>query len=272
MYPRLGQWLVVTTISVIHGLTGCASTKMVNPSFRITQANAEQAVNEMRANPKALVRPLVVVGGFMDPNISPPLFTGYFQRVTGDERIVPVSIGLCTSFDQCRQRIIAAVDAAFPSDDPRWTTEVDVVGASLGGLAARYAAAPSNDPTKLRRLRISRLFTISSPHIGAALAAKVRLIDFHRDMRPGSDFLSRVGAADTQADYLLYPYVMLGDEIVGEHFTAPLGVNPFWLPKPWLISPHFAAMIDARILGDISRRLRSEEPFTREPATELPAE
>jgi hypothetical protein len=251
-------------------LTGCYSAQPINPSFPVSFDEARDALNEMRANPRRLPRPLVIVGGFMDPNVSPPLFDNFFRGVTGDTRMVTVSIGFCTSFDECRKRIIDAVDEAYPSADPQWTTEVDVVGASLGGLASRYAAAPSNDPAHPRRLRIARLFSISSPHAGATLAEKVALTDFHRDMRPGSAFLKRVAEADAQAKYELYPYVHLGDEIVGEQYAAPPGVNPFWLSNLPLIQAHAGAMIDPRILADISRRLRGELPFTKLPAVGLP--
>lgn len=261
---------LVIGIMLMNLLGGCYSPQTVNPSFSVTFDEAKEALDVMRANPRRLARPLVIVGGFMDPNVSPPLFDHFFRGVTGDTRIVTVSIGFCNSFDECRKRIIDAVDKAYPSDDPLWTTEVDVVGASLGGLASRYAAAPSNDPAHSRRLRIARLFSISSPHMGATLAEKVALTDFHRDLRPGSVFLKRVAEADAEAKYELFPYVHLGDEIVGEQYAAPPGVTPFWLSSPPLIQAHAAAMIDGRILADISRRLRGETPFTNLPATALP--
>jgi pimeloyl-ACP methyl ester carboxylesterase len=226
---------------------------------------------DIRAEKRPLDRPLIIVGGFLNPNFSTMYFATYFQRITCDSRVIPVSLGTCTSFEECRQRIIAAVDQTCPNDDPNWTASVDVIGLSLGGLAARYAAAPSRDATHARRLRIARLFTISSPHTGATLAATISLIQFHRDMRPGSEFLQWVASADTSAAYELYPYVHLNDDIVGEHNAAPPGVNPWWLPNSPPISPHLSAMLDERILADISRRLRNEQPFTRAPAQALPA-
>ncbi len=64
--------------------------------------------------------------------------------------------------------VIDAVDQKFPSSDPEVTTEVDVIGYSMGGLAARYAAMPATAVNlSKRRLQIGRLFTISSPHRGA---------------------------------------------------------------------------------------------------------
>src|SRR5438309_438158 len=162
----------IATALLLLAHAGCAA-QPANPSFPITYDDADKAIDEMRAHPKPLTRPLVVIGGFLDPNVSPPLFAHRFRTLTGEGTIVPVSVGLCGSFDECRQKVIDAVDRACPTGDPSFTTEVDVVGASLGGLVGRYAAAPSRDPAHPRRLTVARLFTISSPHAGATLAEHV---------------------------------------------------------------------------------------------------
>jgi pimeloyl-ACP methyl ester carboxylesterase len=249
--------------------SGCAATTP-NPSFAVTVDQASQAIQTMQRNARPLPRPVVVVGGFMDPNVTTPFFARFFESIAGDTPVISVSIGTCGSFDECRARVIEAVDRACPSDDPQWTAEVDVVGLSLGGLTARYAAAPSRDPNKPRRLKIARLFTISSPHTGAALADRIALTDFHRDMRAGSPFLHYVAEHDREANYELYTYVHLDDDIVGEQYAAPAGTNPWWLPNPPGLSAHLQAMMDERILADIARRLRGEAPFTQTPACPIP--
>jgi len=242
----------------------------VNPSFSLTQPQAHQAIEQMRDDPRQLDRPLVVISGFFDPNISPTLFKCFFKGVTRDATIIPVSVGFCGSFAECRQRVIEAVDKACPSDDPVWTTGVDVVGASLGGLVARFAAAPSPDQAQPRRLRIVRLFSISSPHSGAKLAQSIALTDYHRDFRPGSPFLNTLASEDAGEAYQLVPYVHLNDEIVGDRNAAPPGKTAYWLPNDSILPPHAAAMIDERILADIARRLRDEPAFTKSPAAPLP--
>jgi pimeloyl-ACP methyl ester carboxylesterase len=224
----------------------------------------------MRDEPKRLPRPLVIVGGFLDPNITTPLGAEFFRSLTRDTSVISVAIGTCESFEDCRGAIIAAVDKACPGSDPQWTTEVDVVGFSLGGLAARYAAAPSRDADHPKRLKIARLFTISSPHTGAVLADQISLTQFHRDMRPGSEFLTYVAQNDARASYELYPYVHLNDEMVGADHAAPPGTNPLWLPNPPFAPAHFSAMMDGRILADIGRRLRGEAPLSHLPAPPLP--
>src|SRR5436309_2733841 len=135
------HWKLAFVLAVAPAfLTAC--TQPVNPSFPVTQADANCAIHEMRAHPQKLQRPLIVIGGFLDPDVSPPLFKAWFKGVVTDGPIIPVSVGLCGSFDECRRRVIDAVDKACPSNDPGYTTEVDVVGASLGGPLARYAAPP----------------------------------------------------------------------------------------------------------------------------------
>jgi hypothetical protein len=258
-------------ITFLLATIGCAANQPTNPSFPVDADQAQRALAYMSSHPHRLERPLLIVGGFMDPNVSPPLYKWQFHRLTNDDRIATASIGLCGSFDQCRAALIDAVDRAFPSDDPDFTTEVDVIGASLGGLAARYAAAPSVDPVKPhRRLRIARLFSIASPHAGATLAASFGFTQYHRDMKPGSEFLQRLAGNDQAAAYEVYPYVLLGDGIVGDQYAAPPHQSPIWLPTPPLQLAHVAAMSDPRILADIAKRLRGEHPFSTTPTSPLP--
>jgi len=249
-------------------LAGCAATAS-NPSFPLTSAQAHQAIQQMRDDPHRLSRPVLLIGGFLDPDIAPTIYRSFFASVTIDAKLIPVSIGFCNSFADCRRKVIAAVDAACPSTDPNWTTEVDVVGASLGGLVARFAAAPSPDPAHPRRLRIARLFSISSPHAGSALAESFAITDFHREIRPGSAFLKTLAAEDADARYILYPYVLLNDTIIDDRYAAPPGTTPFWLPNDTILPSHHAAMFDDRILADIARRLRGESPFSRFPPAPL---
>src|SRR5687767_9138815 len=177
-------------------LLSACSAKPVNPSFPLTYSNARDALRDMRDNPRPLTRPLVIVGGYLDPNVSPAYLKCQYNRLTHDDRIVTVVVGFSRTFEEARDKIIRAVDERFPSDDPNLTVEVDVIGASLGGLVARYAAAPSRDPTSTRRLNIARLFTISSPHGGAFAAGFVTLTTFQHDLRPNSDLVQHLQLHD----------------------------------------------------------------------------
>src|SRR5881392_3902967 len=117
---------IAMTLTFPMLFSACAA-KPQNPSFPLNFSQASRALAEMRAEPKPLQRPLVIIGGFLDPNVSPPLFKSFFQSVTRDSRIITVSVGLCGSFEECRRKTIEAVDEACPSNDPNFTAEVDVV-------------------------------------------------------------------------------------------------------------------------------------------------
>jgi hypothetical protein len=240
-----------------------------NPSFPTTRRQATLAIRQMRREPAPMSRPLVVVGGIYNA-FAAPWYAHFFGSLCYGEKIIPVSVGFCSSFEKCRAKVIDAVERVYPSSDPMWTKPIDVVGASLGGLVARYAAAPSRDPNRPRRLNIARLFTIASPHSGAKMAAQIALCQLHRDMKPQSQFLQSLAGADGSAGYQLQAYVHLNDHTVGERLAAPPGQTPYWLAKDLLIRSHNSAMIDPRILADIALRLRGQTPFTFAPPAPLP--
>jgi hypothetical protein len=215
---------------------------------------------------------VVIIGGFLDPNYSSHFEACFLRGVSSRPTVVKISLLTCGSFDACRQRIIDDVDKALPPTDPQWTAEVDVIGNSLGGLAARFAAAPSNDPAHPRRLRIVRLFTISSPLRGARLAQFIALTQFHRDMKPDSSFLQSLAKTDAFATYTTISYVHLYDNTVGPENASLPGSQPYWLADAFWVPPHSGAMFDPRILADIARRLRDEAPLTAPSPTTLPAQ
>jgi hypothetical protein len=64
--------------------------------------------------------------------------------------------------------------------------------------------------------------------------------------------------------------VRLGDIIVGAPNAAPEGLTPRWLPGEPLQDSHIGAMLDKRIIADVARRLRGEQPLTSDPPQPLP--
>lgn len=240
-----------------------------NPSFPLTLAEARRALKRMRAGPRALERPLLLLSGYLELGFSQALLKRRFHRLTGDMRIVGVSFSLCRTFDECRGKAIAAVERAFPGPDPLRTTEVDVVGVSMGGLVARYAALPPKK-ADARRLCVARLFTISSPHLGADRARLPAVNQLQRDMRAESAFLRRLNRPENAPAFPVFPYVRLGDHVVGAVNAAPIGMAPWWVPDVPLQPPHSGAVVDARIIADIARRLRGEEPFAAVPPAPVP--
>jgi hypothetical protein len=148
--------------------------------------------------------------------------------------------------------------------------EVDVVATSMGGLIARHAACVPSEPAASRpRLNIARLFTISTPHRGASLAVTPTLDQRVIDMREGSNFLHRLNVEFPPA-YEVVAYVSVPDYVVGERNTALPGQTPWWVVSAPFTSSHMCANDDPRIIADIARRLRGEQPFTIDPPSPLP--
>ncbi len=251
---------------------GCSADKPLNPSFALIYSDAKAVLHEMQLDPKPLQRPLVVAAGIHDPGLIAPSVVRKLRNITSDpDRVISVSFfGLSLStFDACREHLVEAVEQAFPSDDPENTVEVDVIGYSMGGLVARHAASPRSSG---KRLQIKRLFTISTPHRGAKLAALPTFDERTIDMRAGSAFLAGLDSQLQNLEYELLSYTRLGDMIVGAQNASVSGTPPWWVTNAPFSPAHLAASTDPRILADIARRLRNEEPFTTNPPAPLPGE
>jgi pimeloyl-ACP methyl ester carboxylesterase len=258
--------LYFVNLVLVSLVSGCAA-RPVNPSFAISHDQARDALRAMAQLPKPLDRPLVIVNGYDDPGMGSLLVRWQLDPVIRDRRVVTVGLQWAATFEECRDKIVAAVDHAYPNDHPDRTCDVDVIGVSMGGLAARYAATPK--PGK-RRLAVARLFTISSPLRGAKLASLPTFDSKQIDMRKGSQFLKDLTAAEPPEPFTLVPYVRLGDAIVGAANAAPEGHTAWWVPVGPLDLAHISAECDPRIIADIARRLRDEEPFTTDPPAPLP--
>ena len=272
--PSAVTALVVACVFATATAVGCAAKpKDVNPSFPLTPERAQEDLDRIAKAPQPLRRPIVILGGFADPGFG-GLVVGNDLRhyLPPDAKIVTVSFTFCDSFAACRDRVIAAVDREFPTGDRNETSEVDVIGLSMGGLVGRYCAAPDAPG---RRLRVHTLFTASSPLSGALRAERwPHLLTMQKDMLPGSDFYRRLDDAERAvggAGYELVPYVRLGDTVVGPQYAAPNGRTAWWVPNPPGELAHVGAMTDPRILSDVLRRLRGEKPWTTQPAAPLPA-
>jgi pimeloyl-ACP methyl ester carboxylesterase len=263
------KYIAIALVALWMAAGGCA-TRPANRSFDVSATDARRALREMRNWPRPLERPVVVLDG-LGPPMASWLLAGELKRVLGDDSVLGVTFAFSDTFDNCRSHLVRAVEKHFPSDDPLLTAEVDVVAVSMGGVVARYAATPPGG-TPGKRLKVARLFTISSPHRGAQLAALPALLGRKQiDMREGSPFLRDLARREREsADYEIVPYARLGDGVVGEHNAAPAGRTPRWLPNLPLEPAHLACFTDPRIVADIVRRLRGEPPFSTDPPEPLP--
>jgi hypothetical protein len=232
----------------------------------VTTGQAATAIDQMKQQPKRLQRPVLIIDGYGDPGFGSAIVRRQIADATGDQRIVTVSCATCRTFDECRRRVTEAVDRAFPTANKKQTTEVDVIGISMGGLVARYSAEPPAGRGK--QLRIARLFTLSSPLRGATLASLPTFNQLQKDMRVGSPFMQKVNAIDPT--YPIYPYVRLGDKTVGPANASPPGEKPIWVANLVLQPAHAFVVVDPRIIGDVARRLRGEEPLSKDQRTRLP--
>lgn len=241
----------------------------MNPSFLLTYAEAKTDTKEMKRNTKNPPRPIVIAGGIHDPGFIAPKIARRIRSMTSsDAEILSVSFFAGSfSFDDCRERLIRKVQETWPSDDPKETIEVDVIGFSMGGLVARYAAIESDEGM---RLRVRRLFTISAPHQGARLANLPTLDRRVKAMRPESSFLKELDAALPDAGYELFTYARLGDMVVGAENAAPGDGAAWWVATPFPSLAHVDSATEVRILADIARRLRGEPAYATSPPAPLP--
>lgn len=260
------KYAVLLFVSFILALISwsCRNASPRNPSLPLTKSNARMFIKEMRKHPIPLQRPLIVLGGFYDFGVPAAFLKRYFLGIFRHRRILAVSFMGCHTFDSCVKRLISAVESKFPSNHAARTIEADVVAVSMGGLVARYAALPHNCH---KQFHIHRLFTISTPHQGATLAKFPAWGALQLDMRSGSFFLKRL--TNTPTEYPIFPYVRLGDWLVGPQNAAPAGENPWWVPHRKIMA-HTLSFCDDRILADILARLRGERPFSTFPRKLIP--
>ncbi len=254
-------------LTTLVALAGCNPAPM-NPSFPLTVKEANAELAEMAEAPKPLSRPVVIIGGYADPGFAVESLHDGLTEVVDDDRFLKHTVK-ADGFEEGREQLVAAVNERFASDDPDATVEVDVIGNSMGGLMAMYAADPD---TPAPRLRIARLLTIATPFRGAKMAKGAPGGPIVKDMRPGSAFLAQLHRPDVPHRYTVIPYVRLDDAVVGPANAAPPQQTPWWVPNQPLALSHLGAYSDRRIVADIARRLREETPYTTEPRAALPAD
>lgn len=245
--------------TLFKAAVGLTARRDHNPEYPAGNDVVEAEWKRLRAEPRPLARPLIVLGGYRTPTIAAEGVAILLSALTNHDGKGVAAIGFLreTDIEEIARGVVERIDRTWPSRDERETVEVDVVGISMGGLVARTAAQCGGPGAGTKRLKIVRLFTLASPHRGAKLARVATFDHAARCMRPGSAFLDRLNGEFDPATYELVAYARLRDLMVGATNAAPPGTEPIWTPGTLLFS-HVTVTADRRILVDIARRLRGE--------------
>ncbi|MEM9082445.1 MAG: hypothetical protein AAGB34_02530 [Planctomycetota bacterium] len=269
--PSRLVFIAASIISLVQ-LAACVGVNIgPNPGFSIEVEEAAAILDQMEEQPVVFERPVLVLGGFGDPGYFAADVAKALGRVCADPDLVTSkTYFFAGTMDDARDAVLdQAITLHADGDEGRLSEmEFDVVGISMGGLIARYAAIEDGEG---RRLNIRRLFTIATPHKGAMLADAPTFDQKVIAMRPGSPFLQLLDAELPKREYELICYVRMGDGVVGPVNAAPDGINLHWVPNLPLQRAHLQAQKDPRILTDIARRLRGETPLVQS-VTPLPVE
>lgn len=257
---------------------GCVSIGPDNPAIKVTSSEARELLQQMERDPKPLARPVVVLGGYRGPESEANSIKATLRDATSGKvsDFAAVSYRWESDLDVICDAIVREVDAKFPSNDPTATVEVDVVGISLGGLAARWASIPPDERQRhgepawhrkdgtlpKQRLKIGRLYTVVSPHQGVTISTFVLGGGgVLTDMGQGSGVVTLVNhrlkaGKDT---YEIIAYGSPRDSISGDSNFAPPGMKAVWTSGN-LTGTHWAQIDNPIFYADIARRLRGEKP------------
>jgi len=234
-----------------------------NPNFHIDPGALHADLVRMRHGRKPLARPVVILGGWHAPGVATWGIASFLRPHTSGIKgdFLSITYPMAASIAAAAKAVLNTIRARGLEN-----TEVDIIGISMGGLVARamlgglYGAAP---------FRAARVFTVATPHRGASLARIVRPDASAREMQPGSEFLSRLDGLGVTLGYEMHCYAILRDWWVGASNCAPPGREPFWVDPTAVhtrLLSHFAINHDPRVLADIARRLRAEEPIAGAPS------
>jgi hypothetical protein len=252
---------------VVAALGGCTYLPKPSEPHPASKEQVMEQWDRLRAEPAELERPVLVFDGWV-PTGGGNAIAKHIRALTGNDKetIVLKTNYLFGSAEGMARGAVKLVEKKWPSDDPEWTTEVDVVALSNGGIYARLATLPSITGKDRKRLNAKRIFTISSPHRGLRFGIQSIPIDAALwDVQPNSNVLKYLDEHYAEAEYELICYAELNDEMVGAKNTAPPGEGSYWTNTTHLMS-HISSAYNRRILTDIALRLRGEEPMTAEPS------
>jgi pimeloyl-ACP methyl ester carboxylesterase len=234
---------------------GCAlGPDGLSPKARaeIERRRAEEEVAAFAAQPRALARPVVLIAGWND---GPEHWADFRERLAAcapghADRIVVPDLRGDGGLEAAADRLTEACAGLG---------EVDVVAHSLGGLVAREAA---RDRRGERRLRISRLFTIATPHLGTGWARFWPIVPNRRqaaDCRATSEFLASLNADPSSKAMAIRAYWCEGDVVVAKESACAVGEVGAIYPRAPGARVHDRCVRDARFARDVIPELLAGE-------------
>lgn len=233
---------------------------IINPDFPASVREAKALARSLRANPKPLARPVLVLDGWHGPLLPSQRSAWNLSRHTSGRRRDFLAVGYPWAFSVEH----AARCAMYWLERRGWLDrEIDIVGISMGGIVARAITSGVLGVGGPDRVRAVRVFTFATPHTGAILADRVAVDRAARQLRRGSDLLKRLDDALSSKSYDLYCYALLRDWLVGATRTFPSGTQPYWVDPEGLQRPiaHFVSPYEHRLGLDVALRLRGEAPI-----------
>ena len=231
-----------------------------NPHFHLEDTELDADMARMAREPVALTRPVVILGGWHSPGLANWGVESVLRPHTSGQEQDFLSITYPLRFT-----LRSAADAAARLMRSRgwWDRELDLIGVSMGGVIARGLAA---DAFGHGPLNVKRIITIATPNRGAKIARNLLIDKAAWDLRPASEFIARLNGPRSGDGPELICYGALRDWWIGARNTAPPGMHPHWVdvaPGMGRLCSHFAINHDRRVLADIARRLRAEEPIAK---------
>ncbi len=211
----------------------------------------------MSGTPVVLERPVVVVKGWRSFESNAEVLARRLRVLTGagDGVVRTFSYRSSRGVDVIAGEIAGSLDRVFGRGTRKGG--VDVVGVSMGGLVGRWMSATG-------MARVERLFTVVSPHRGAALARWFGFLDASTgQMAPGSAFLRELEVMEDRVPEAERPEVVtygrLRDWWVGTGNTSLGGHEHVVVRPPWNALAHLTATRDRTIPLLIAARLRGEK-------------
>ena len=262
---RIFQTSILALVILLSGCTTLTGPSKDNP---LPKSELRTALEQMRAEPVEIERPVVVIDGWLNYG-GASVIKRELKDLTGAEEDLFVKYHyplIFTTLESNARKIVKMVEERWPSDDPEWTTEVDAVGFSMGGLIARVAAESPREGKKLRkRLKVKRMFTIAAPHKGTGWWIRWAAIDQMSWAVSiwGGSYRSWLDERLIEADYDLYCYGQGNDWIAGNNFEA--AGYPEIKARGLFLFSHTGSYGNYRHLADIAARLRGEDPIVPDP-------